>query len=558
MPLTDTININVASYNCQGLKPRNYDFMKLLFRDFNLLLIQEHWLYVSEFKKITTLLPNSSCHAVSSMDERILRAGRPYGGTAIIYRNNINAQFIPVQTPTPRLCAVKIESPNIRLIVISVYMPVDNPEYLIEFNDILHQLSCLYNQYPDHQMIVGADFNCDRTRDNARGRRLLEWRAGLSLVSPALEPDAPRRPTYYSPDGGSAVLDYVFLSEGILGDMTSWSVIDSGENLSDHNPTVVKLSTTLHSIEEEKDRTRLPNWRKATNENIDSYKRNLDIALSDIDIPEAALLCENLNCADHKEDIECLLKSITDACKSAASLSLPLSAAPGGRGGVPGWNASVRDARDTAMWWHERWKENGRPREGWVAVIRRNTRAKYHLAVKKCKSEKDKNIRIATSNIIESSSPQKFWSHVSKLNRHKPLVCSVIDGHTGDDAVNAFKDKFSNIYNSNPSTNIPNLTSKISREIQNCCCGNRNGDKINHLHTITAPMVSNALKKLKRNQYDSQSQIFSDSLIHGTDKLFFLIQILFTQIIRHGFHCDILTTTTIKPIPKNKKKSMSV
>ena len=70
-------------------------------------------------------------------------------------------------------------------------------------------------------------------------------------------------------------------------------------------------------------------------------------------------------------------------------------------------------------------------------------------------------------------------------------------------------------------------------------------------------MIKDSMKKLKRNQYDSQSGLFSDCFNNGTERLFYLLHLLYTSIIRHGFYCDLLTTTTIHPIPKNKKKSMS-
>ena len=123
--------------------------------------------------------------------------------------------------------------------------------------------------------------------------------------------------------------------------MISWSVLDRGDNLSDHNPSVVELSTTLNTLESSTKNIRLPKWKTASEAQINLYKMNLNSALNNIDIPFEALLCENLLCTDHKEDIEHFLGSIINACKRATSASIPLSAGGGGRGGVPGWNATV-------------------------------------------------------------------------------------------------------------------------------------------------------------------------------------------------------------------------
>ena len=72
----DSINITrlcVKSFNCKGFKPRNYSYIKKVFEDASILLIQEHWLYNFEFEHFSKILTNSSYHAKSSMQDK-----RPY------------------------------------------------------------------------------------------------------------------------------------------------------------------------------------------------------------------------------------------------------------------------------------------------------------------------------------------------------------------------------------------------------------------------------------------------------------------------------------------------
>ena len=102
----DTLNkedLNIKTFNCKGFKARNYSYVSKLFEDVSLLLIQEHWLYRFEFDNFSKVLNNAIFHAQSSMDENRLRRGRPYGGTAILYKSNINANITPIETSTPRL-----------------------------------------------------------------------------------------------------------------------------------------------------------------------------------------------------------------------------------------------------------------------------------------------------------------------------------------------------------------------------------------------------------------------------------------------------------------------
>ena len=109
MDSTHTSKICIKSFNCKGFKPRNYNYIRDIFKDASILLIQEHWLFNFEFDKISSILNEASFHAKSSMDNKILLKGRPYGGTAIIYRNNLKAKISPINTSTPRLCAATVD-----------------------------------------------------------------------------------------------------------------------------------------------------------------------------------------------------------------------------------------------------------------------------------------------------------------------------------------------------------------------------------------------------------------------------------------------------------------
>ena len=79
---------------------------------------------------------------------------------------------------------------------------------------------------------------------------------------------------------------------------------------------------------------------------------------------------------------------IISACLKAGQDSIPVSKSP--KKVIAGWNDIVKPERDAAIFWHRIWHDCGSPREGTVADIRRNTRAKYHLAIRKAKRNKEK------------------------------------------------------------------------------------------------------------------------------------------------------------------------
>ena len=71
-------NLNITSYNCNGFKNRNYEYVNEIFKKCNILMLQETWLYNFQHKNFSKIIPNCQYYAVSAMDEANLsRMGRP-------------------------------------------------------------------------------------------------------------------------------------------------------------------------------------------------------------------------------------------------------------------------------------------------------------------------------------------------------------------------------------------------------------------------------------------------------------------------------------------------
>ncbi len=83
--LTKMFKLKLASFNCKNFHNESpkFDFMNNVKLDCDILFIQEHWLYKSHFNKLATLGGGYGVEAKSSMDESVIRKGRPKGGCAI-------------------------------------------------------------------------------------------------------------------------------------------------------------------------------------------------------------------------------------------------------------------------------------------------------------------------------------------------------------------------------------------------------------------------------------------------------------------------------------------
>ena len=94
--------------------------------------------------------------------------------------------------------------------------------------------------------------------------------------------------------------------------------------------------------------------------------------------------------------------------------------------------------------WHEIWVQNGRPRDGFIARIRRKTRLQYHYAIRYVVKE---NTRIQNSKMAEAISENEdriLWDEVRKMTKSNNNLPNVMDGH---DNINEITDIFYNKYN---------------------------------------------------------------------------------------------------------------
>ena len=155
-------------------------------------------------------------------------------------------------------------------------------------------------------------------------------------------------------------------------------------------------------------------------------------------------------------------------------------------------------------------------------------------------------------NFLDSDR-RDFW-HEFKEVRGGSVTCPTsLDGVQGElNITNLFADKYQHLYNS-VSYNSEHM-SLLKRDID---------DKIVHSHSeckshlINAQDVINMVKELKLNKHDGNKGHYSNHITNGTHRLHCSISLLFNSMISHGFVPNDLLLSTIIPIPKNKRKSLS-
>ena len=126
-----------------------------------------------------------------------------------------------------------------------------------------------------------------------------------------------------------------------------------------------------------------PSWDKADALHIEQYKKLLQNNLSNIAIPSAACLCDDVLCNsdDHVASLNRYAAQITEACHRSVKDTIPRTKPRSKSGCIPGWTEFVAPLRARSIFWHNLWLDCGKPHTGYVADIMRKTRARYHVGM---------------------------------------------------------------------------------------------------------------------------------------------------------------------------------
>ena len=101
-------------------------------------------------------------HGTSSMKADQLLTGRPYGGTAILWKHKLTSSITPIELSSNRVCAMLIKLGQLKLLLFNVYMPYGNaPDSEESIEEVLAKVLSCCNSVENNWVIIGGDFNTD-------------------------------------------------------------------------------------------------------------------------------------------------------------------------------------------------------------------------------------------------------------------------------------------------------------------------------------------------------------------------------------------------------------
>ena len=170
--------LSVLSFNCHGFNIGTRNYLQSLSMKFDVMLLQETWLSDENCAQLNDISPDYVVVHSSAMKDKLqgdYMRGRPFGGTAVLYKCNLACNVSVIKVNNARCTAVKFCSPvNRDLIVASVYMPYQNGSACndIEYECTVGHLQGLMDRNLGCDFIFGGDFNVAVSQDTIASRSL--------------------------------------------------------------------------------------------------------------------------------------------------------------------------------------------------------------------------------------------------------------------------------------------------------------------------------------------------------------------------------------------------
>jgi len=554
-----TDNLSVISYNCEGFK-RSCDYIGEVLNNFkcDIICLQETWLLEQNLCNLSNVSVDYLHTGKSGVDSTAdILQGRPSGGVSILYKKSISKYIKCVHISSNRVCGVILNgSSNFSILVLCVYMPCDtysNTHVQNNFSDVLGAIECAVHEFVCDGYVICGDFNTSFERENAQSRFLLDFikRNNFHVTWDSSTATCDYTYTNHSLNHKS-IIDHFVVSSNIFDFMSDFRVHYDATNPSNHNVLKLELKCDINNVVTRESDSGISiercAWHKATQDNIDAYKNNLDILLSELCIPNHVLMCHDVLCKDssHRNDIDKLCSSIIQCCLNAGKQSIPSRVKF--KHCIPGWKEYVKPERERSLFWHWIWLESDKPNNGYVYDIMKKTRSQYHYAVRYAKKNE---FNIKKQKLAESiSNNSNMWKELKKINPNRRNMPSTVDNACGaDEIAELFVTKYEQLLTSVPTDKkeMNDMCSTINKGL--------NSNDIDRVH-LSVDVVAKCILKLKSGKSDGGQGFDSDHLLNGTPKLYRILCILFNCMVIHGHTANDLLYSTIISIPKNLRASL--
>ena len=560
----------IISYNSTGWSNSKAEMLNTILITHGIMAgaIQEHMQLASNVHKLSSKLTDYDIFTIPAYKHSDkIHKGRPSGGLGLFYhkklQNLVNHIVVPLSR---RVHAMSVDIPGGKLVFINVYFPTD--PRLVNFDDqellkTFQDINFIFNECSvnDHFILLG-DLNTDFSRNTGFVNKVKNFLEDNDLVS--VWHKFPIEFTYcqtvtrnFQMQHSFSTIDHFITKEQFLNNCVEATVLHLAENISNHEIIYLKVNCpqeiSLSQNESPSKANNLPNWPKATPEQIISFKNDLICGLSYVNVPDAALCCRSPHCDEsqlHKEEIDKYALEVFHQLDLAVLNNIPKLHYSENKKDIPGWNQFIRPIRDDLQFWYNIWLSTGKQMNTVVHNIYRNIRKEYMYALRRVRKNENE---IRNNQFLEAAEKGDMLDILQSLKRSRgtshQVTPSVIDKVSGRHQIcEHFKDIYENIYNKHSeSTNLDPVVISIEDNIAS--------KSFAWINKITPNLISKLISKLHSGKNDAKFVFKSDAFKLSSEIISSPLAKILTSFIMHGYVSEIFLSCSLVPLIKDKRKS---
>ena len=353
--------------------------------------------------------------------------------------------------------------------------------------------------------------------------------------------------------------DHFLISRRLENSTTNHTILNEGENPSDHLPILFSLSIPLiptrPSVTETKD-AKL-RWDKITLCQKQQYANRLSNLVESSQWPLSTSRCQaSCHCSDTKchETIQAEYDYLLFCLKTAAA---PL---PRHKPGVEKdwWTTNLTNLRDQSISIHRRWEALGKPNQGLIHSERLRIRASYKKAIRDAqRAPKQQSWNRLHASMVSNDS-NSFWKSWRTLySKNNSSFPPVVDGQSSKTAIaDSFKQHFEKNAQPNNRQKVEDLDVKFRAAYADYCVKHENACNCQNYHA-SFDSVLDAVMCLKHGKSADDDGISAEHFLNAPYAVFPRLQLLFNAMLIHSYVPSQFARGSILPLVKDNNGNRS-
>jgi exonuclease III len=538
----------IISFNCKSLK-RSINGVKELCELADVIVLQELWLFEHDLPLLGSIHKDFAYTGTSAMDSKAgLLTGRPYGGVAVLWRKSVFPDVSVIKCNSVRLAAIRINVPGSSVLVFSVYMPVNVPENLPLFSEVMGEICAICEETTDIEAVyILGDFNAHP--NELFCRELLQFCVSQDWYCIDLDMLGTDSETYtFTSDahGCNRWLDHCIVTEAARQTVRNIKV-KYDVYWSDHLPLILECNLNKLHIKNTPVERRNEGvmWGERGAPQVELYQSICEDKLKLLDFPAELTVCADRLCNDpsHKMVLDNMYIGITNILTYAARKSSGAGRGKGrGKFQVVGWNKYVADAHRDARSKFLLWMEYKKPKDGPIYRDMYESRKFFKSKLKSCQDSQEQIKCDILATNRKNKDFKAFWKHTNKWNVRAGVPVSV----GGENDQKAIANNFRHAFDVSPLLKASEAGECGAEAVVGVGPGR-----------FTSKEVAKIIKSMQRGKSPGHDGLSIEHLKHAGKHLPRVLAMLYTLCLSHTHLPRQLTRTVVVPIVKNKTGDLS-